>query len=120
MLSHKIARKMGIVLATAGVVAGVVAGTANASPTAGWIGPGQTNNSHGVWCVQAAINASPVNTPYLTEDGEYGPATEAGIKAFQHYYGFTADGIVGPSTGNEIWAWDDNSSYCYTYVPTSS
>jgi peptidoglycan hydrolase-like protein with peptidoglycan-binding domain len=118
-LLDTVARKAAITVGAAGVVTAALTGTAHASPTAGWIGPGQTNNAHGVWCVQAAINASPVPTPYLTEDGAYGSKTEAGIKAFQKYYGLSADGIVGPGTGNKIWQFDDYSSYCYTYVPTS-
>ncbi|MFE9451811.1 peptidoglycan-binding protein [Streptomyces sp. NPDC006739] len=115
-----IARRAGIAVVAAGMVAGIVTGTAHASTTAGWIGPGQTNNSHGVWCVQAAINASPVPTPILDEDGAYGPKTEAAIKAFQQYYHLSVDGIVGPGTGDKIWKWDGYSSYCYTYVPTTS
>ncbi|WP_327287468.1 peptidoglycan-binding domain-containing protein [Streptomyces sp. NBC_01198] len=118
-----ITRKAGIAVAAAGIATGIMAGTATASTSAGWIGPGQTNNSHGVWCVQAAINASPVPTPILDEDGRYGSKTEAGIKAFQKYYHLTtngkADGIVGPKTGNKVWDLDDNSTYCYTYVPTT-
>ncbi len=110
-------RRAGIALCAGGVIVGTLAGTADASPDAGRIGPGQTNNPHGVWCVQAAIDASPVNV-HVAEDGVYGPQTEAAIKAFQRHYLLTADGIVGESTGSMIWQWDDYSDYCYTYVPT--
>ena len=34
----------------------------------------------------------------LKEDGEFGPMTEAMVKAFQTMHGLTADGIVGPLT----------------------
>lgn len=54
-LLNRTTRKAGIAFVAAGILTGIVTGTANASPTAGWIGPGQ--NSHGVCCVQTAINA---------------------------------------------------------------
>lgn len=34
----------------------------------------------------------------LTQDGDFGPKTVAGVKTVQHHYGLTADGIVGPKT----------------------
>jgi peptidoglycan hydrolase-like protein with peptidoglycan-binding domain len=34
----------------------------------------------------------------LREDGEYGPATEAAVRAFQRRAGLLVDGIAGPAT----------------------
>lgn len=34
----------------------------------------------------------------LPVDGDFGPATESGVEAYQHAYGVSADGVVGPQT----------------------
>jgi peptidoglycan hydrolase-like protein with peptidoglycan-binding domain len=34
----------------------------------------------------------------LTQDGDYGPKTAAGVKAVQQHYRITVDGVVGPQT----------------------
>lgn len=34
----------------------------------------------------------------LTVDGQFGALTETGVKAYQNYYGISADGIVGNNT----------------------
>ena len=50
-----------------------------------------------------------------------GSQTEQAIKDFQHWAGLTADGIVGPSTGNALLRKfsDYYDNYCYTYLPTT-
>jgi hypothetical protein len=49
--------KRAAVLAVTGLLGlGVCAGSAQASPSAGYIGDGYGNNSHGVWCVQHLVN----------------------------------------------------------------
>jgi peptidoglycan hydrolase-like protein with peptidoglycan-binding domain len=38
----------------------------------------------------------------VDDDGVFGPATEAKVKAYQRMRGITADGIVGPATWHEM------------------
>lgn len=38
----------------------------------------------------------------LAVDGDYGPLTEAAVKAFQETHGLTADGIFGPDTSGRM------------------
>lgn len=47
--------------------------------------------------VQRALNALGF-TPKLSEDGKFGPATSANIKAFQRKNGLSVDGNAGPAT----------------------
>lgn len=49
------------------------------------------------WAVQIAFNATP-GKPRLVEDGIFGPATVAAVKALQQHLGVTVDGICGPQT----------------------
>lgn len=48
--------------------------------------------------IQGAINVLGVANPKLMEDGLYGPATKAAVKAYQEIAHVTADGIAGPVT----------------------
>jgi len=47
--------------------------------------------------VIGSVNNLPAATN-LTEDGAFGPATAAGVKAVQQLFGISQDGIVGPQT----------------------
>ncbi len=112
------AGRLGIVTVAAAAATVGLAGTASASPGVSNISEGSSNH-HGVWCVQAAINAWH-GSNVLTEDGDFGANTLTWVKKFQKGYGLSQDGIIGKQTGNDIWIFDSYSSYCYTYVPTSS
>lgn len=107
-----------VVMVAAGAAVLGVAAQASASPGVSNISEGSSNH-HGVWCVQAAINNWAGRT-VLAEDGDFGSSTLTWVKKFQAGYGLTQDGIVGKHTGDDIWIFDNKSSYCYTYVPTSS
>ncbi len=41
--------------------------------------------------------------PKITADGDFGPATEAAVEAFQKYYGLEVDGLVGEKTWDAIY-----------------
>lgn len=56
----------------------------------------------GISTLQAALNS--VQTLQLVVDGKFGPATKAGVMAFQASHGLVADGIVGPKTGAALTA----------------
>jgi peptidoglycan hydrolase-like protein with peptidoglycan-binding domain len=101
---------------------GLNAGSASANPAAGWVGYGQTNNAHAVWCVQKLIDDSPA--PYYTPtDGVFGQDTYNAIEAFQSWAGLKpVDGTVGPATGYALLHKfsDYYDNYCWTYLPTPS
>ncbi|MDR1700023.1 MAG: peptidoglycan-binding protein, partial [Lachnoclostridium sp.] len=40
--------------------------------------------------------------PKIQEDGEFGPASENAVMAYQRQFGLTVDGIIGPITWNSI------------------
>jgi peptidoglycan hydrolase-like protein with peptidoglycan-binding domain len=115
-----LATRISLVGAAIGLAVGAFAGTANATTVAGYVGPGQTNNSHAVWCVQKLIDDSP-SPGYTAVDAQFGPNTETAIKAFQKWAGLPQDGIVGPHTGDALLTKfsDYYDNYCYGYLPTT-
>lgn len=50
------------------------------------------------WSVKALQLILRGHDANLSVDGEFGPLTEAAVKAFQEVFKVTADGIVGPVT----------------------
>ncbi len=63
------------------------------TPSVYALGPGDTGP--GVSALQRELTALGVN---LSVDGDYGPATETAVRAFQLAHKLTADGMAGPST----------------------
>jgi peptidoglycan hydrolase-like protein with peptidoglycan-binding domain len=63
-------------------------------PSDGMLRRGSVGN--GVRKLQTNLNT--VMRSGLVVDGQFGPATEAALKAFQTRYGLTADGIYGPQS----------------------
>lgn len=41
--------------------------------------------------------------PRINIDGEFGPATETAVKAFQKLFGLTQDGVIGPVTWEKLY-----------------
>ena len=41
--------------------------------------------------------------PRINIDGEFGPATETAVKAFQKLFGLTQDGVIGPATWEKLY-----------------
>ncbi|MFV5994515.1 peptidoglycan-binding domain-containing protein [Streptomyces sp. NPDC056231] len=129
------ARRRSVLVRMAGVTAGLAlltAGTvtqAQASTTAGYIGDGYANNTHGVWCVQHLLNDIAYDHGYgrpLAEDGHWGPDTRSWVMWYQRtapsLFNLTVDGIVGKGTGGYLLLEGDDyyggNNYCYTYVPS--
>jgi zinc D-Ala-D-Ala carboxypeptidase len=115
MQIHKCAA---LVAATAVIGTGLaIAPSASASTHVGNISVG-SGNHHGVWCVQAGINAH-FHKKVVATDGKFGSKTKAAVKKYQAAEHIRKDGIVGPQTGSHLWADNSYSSYCYKYLPTT-
>lgn len=54
----------------------------------------------GVWALQRFFNG--IDYDPMTEDGSFGPQTEAAVKRYQNSTGASVDGIVGPQTQARI------------------
>ncbi|RKT09779.1 hypothetical protein BX285_6884 [Streptomyces sp. 1114.5] len=125
MRLDRIGKRAAVLMVTGLLGAGVCAGPAQASPSAGYIGDGYGNNSHGVWCVQHLVNdvaAGHGKGRPLAEDGVWGPNTKSWVRWYQGIDGRTQDGIVGRDTGGDLLLDGDQYyggwNYCYTYVPS--
>ncbi len=108
-----------VAVAVVAVLATTLIGTAEARVGAPYIRYGSTGE--GVKCVQVAMNAS--NMGSLAVDGIFGSQTLSAVKRFQAWYGYSVDGIVGPTTGQSVYHWDLSTSqgygdWCYNFVPT--
>ncbi|GAB7184969.1 hypothetical protein ATKI12_4800 [Kitasatospora sp. Ki12] len=107
-----------------------LAGTAQASTGAAWLGYGHTTSGTGVWCVQHLVNdylrASGQAT--ISEDSQWGPRTDGAVRNFQQVFlgSSQADGVVGPATGSKLlnYDWTDSAAgpngSCQPFVPTYS
>ncbi len=66
---------------------------------------GRGDRGQDVRFIQSALNTigeSVTEIPRLDVDGVFGARTEAAVRAFQSYFGLTADGVVGPITWQKI------------------
>ncbi|MFJ9693915.1 peptidoglycan-binding protein [Kitasatospora sp. NPDC101183] len=107
-----------------------VAGTAQASTTAPYLGYGRTTSGTGVWCVQHLVNnwLHLSGQPTIDQDSQWGPKTDAAVRTFQASVlgSSQADGIVGPQTGTRLLNVDWNDPYsgptgsCRPFIPTTS
>ncbi|MFB7905702.1 peptidoglycan-binding domain-containing protein [Kitasatospora sp. NPDC056076] len=116
-----------LAVAMAGTALLGLAGTADASESAGYIGDNQTNDSTGVWCVQHLLNdvARANNRATIDEDRIWGPKTKDQVQWFQAFVHVQPDGIVGPFTGDNL-LYRGDAQYggkhgaCFPYIPSDS
>jgi hypothetical protein len=136
-------KKFGIRCATAVAVASMsllgLAGTADAQPgVSNYVGYGQTNNPHAVWCTQHMLNYIFRTDPLqhhgqISEDSAFGPQTDEAIRYEQRMAHLAqVDGIVGPQTGDVLLNYGDPTygirfddqtlttgyGYCYSLLPS--
>ncbi|MFJ8432157.1 peptidoglycan-binding protein [Kitasatospora sp. NPDC094019] len=121
MIKH-VFRRGAVTLGAAAMAVTALAGVAHADRGVAYIKPGQ--HSQAVACVQQGLR----NAGYSIDvDGQYGNATYAALTDFQHNRGLSADGIVGPKTGDALYYGYLKPSgnlvqieFCPTVIPTSS
>lgn len=62
----------------------------------------QGSNGDAVRAVQSQIHSRGDGANEITVDGDFGPATNDAVRAFQMLLGLSVDGIVGPQTWNYL------------------
>ncbi|MEU9045960.1 MULTISPECIES: peptidoglycan-binding domain-containing protein [unclassified Kitasatospora] len=107
-----------------------LAGTAQASTTAPYLGYNHTTSGTGVWCVQHLVNdyLRLSGEATISEDSQWGPQTDAAVRNFQQAVlgSSQADGVVGPRTGSKLMNVDWTDPYagpngsCLPFIPTTS
>ncbi|MCX0245198.1 peptidoglycan-binding domain-containing protein [Streptomyces drozdowiczii] len=114
-------RRGAVAFGTAAIVVTSLAGVAQADVGVPYVKPDQRGTP--VLCVQRALELAGYN---LVRDGVYGQATYAALTDFQRRHGLSADGIVGPRTGDVLYY--DYLKYsggliegevCPTLIPTT-
>ncbi|MEP9372600.1 peptidoglycan-binding protein [Mesorhizobium sp. KR1-2] len=56
------------------------------------------SKGNAVRSLQSSLNEIGIPSPRLMVDGDFGPATERAVRAFQKDFGLVVDGIAGPQT----------------------
>ncbi|MDY0813030.1 peptidoglycan-binding domain-containing protein [Kitasatospora purpeofusca] len=120
MIKH-VFRRGAVTLGAAAMAVTALAGVAHADRGVPYVKPGQ--HGDGVACVQQGLR----NAGYsIAVDGQYGNATYAALTDFQYHRGLSADGIVGPKTGDALYYGYLKPSgnlvqieFCPTVIPTS-
>ncbi|MFB7613315.1 peptidoglycan-binding protein [Kitasatospora sp. NPDC056181] len=121
-IKSRTVRALGAVGLACAVVGTVGGGTAQAAKGAPYIRYGAQGEA--VKCVQRAVKWAGMGTvgELVTIDGVWGPRTEDAVEEFQQRSGLSADGVVGPQTGQRMWHVIDMESEgfdrCFTLLPT--
>ncbi|MEV0193377.1 peptidoglycan-binding domain-containing protein [Kitasatospora purpeofusca] len=91
-------RRGAVTLGAVAVAVTSFAGVAHADRGVAYVKPNQSGD--GVACVQQALRLAGYS---IDRDGKYGNATYAALTDFQRKHGLSADGIVGPKTGDVLY-----------------